>query len=322
MLSVRFEYLHPWPNQVGFYMARAKGLYEQYGIDPEFFSGDESRGDTAAVLARGEYDVALVRLNQLYFHQQGEASLIAVGVMNQCQVGGIITNKSTGITRFRDLEGRKVCVPLHVDRLLTELRQAVEADGGDFSKLNIVDPGNWEPDMRAIERGDFEAVINVPWWEAFQGSQPFDQVVTLAFDDVDAVKHPSYYVAVRREMLDRQPNLVRNFMRATAEGYRMVKEDPEEAVRVMQTPMRYIAPYVLRAAINATMPTWFDDNGYWGTADLGLIREYTKWMYKAGHLSVPLDDALASLDGGCITNAFLPHCDEEPPAPLGLHFVG
>ena len=176
--------------------------------------------------------------------------------------------------------------------------------------------------MRAIERGDFEAVINVPWWEAFQGPQPFDQVVTLAFDDVDAVKHPSYYVAVRREMLDRQPNLVRNFMRATAEGYRMVKEDPEEAVRVMQTPMRYIAPYVLRAAINATMPTWFDDNGYWGTADLGLIREYTKWMDKAGHLSVPLDDALASLDGGCITNAFLPHCDEEPPAPLGLHFVG
>ncbi|MEK0216421.1 ABC transporter substrate-binding protein [Bifidobacterium mongoliense] len=215
MLRVRLEYAHPWTNHAGMYLARERGYYADYGMDVEFTSGDFFRGDPAYLLAGGEVDIALVRLNQLLFHQQGESSLISFAVMNQCQIGGIITNTSTGIRRFRDLEGKRVCIPMGVKRLYTELKEAVERDGGDFSKIVTIDPGEWEPDIRSVERGKFDAFINVAWWEPYQGSLPFDRVVVLPFAD-DVAPHHSYYVSVRREMLDRNPELVRHFADATA----------------------------------------------------------------------------------------------------------
>lgn len=322
MLKVRLEYVHPWTNHAGMYLARERGLYTDRGLDVEFTSGDFYRGDPAYLLARGEYDIALVRLNQLLFHQQGESSLISFAVMNQCQIGGIITNTTTGIKRFRDLEGKRVCVPMGVARLKTELKEAVEKDGGDFSKLTLIDPGEWEPDIRSVERGKCDAFINVAWWEPFQGSLPFDQLVVLPFDTIDVAPHHSYYVSVRREMLDRNPQLVRDFAAATAEGYRMAAADPEAAVAALQPALCHIDPEVLAASLKEVTPSWFDANGNWGVANIGMVRSYSEWMAKYGHLSVPLDKALAAIDNECVTNAFLPGSTDPVPAPLNLADVG
>ncbi|MCI1219789.1 MAG: ABC transporter substrate-binding protein [Bifidobacterium sp.] len=322
MLSVRLEYVHPWTNHAGMYLARQRGFYQEYGLDVEFTSGDTFRGDPAYLLARGEYDIALVRLNQLLFHQQGEASLISVAVMNQCQIGGIITNKGTGIARFRDLEGKRVCIPMGVKRLYTELEEAVSKDGGDFSKVVTIDPGEWEPDIRAVERGKCDAFINVAWWEPFQGSQGFDQVVTLPFDSIGVAPHHSYYVCVRREFLDRNPNLVRNFLDATVRGYNLAGKDPQAGVDALQPALCHIDPDVLAASLAAVTPSWYDPQGRWGTANLDTVRSYTRWMAERGHLSVPLEQAEQSLEGHCVTNAFLPQAAEQAPAVMPMPEVG
>lgn len=322
MLRVRLEYAHPWTNHAGMYLARERGLYAAKGLDVEFTSGDFYRGDPAYLLARGEVDIALVRLNQLLFHQQGESSLISFAVMNQCQIGGIITNSNTGIRRFKDLEGKRVCIPMGVRRLYTELQQAVEKDGGDFSKLITVDPGEWEPDIRSVERGKFDAFINVAWWEPYQGSLPFDQVVVLPFDAIDVAPHHSYYVSVRREMLDRNPLLVEHFVRATAQGYALAKKDPQAAVSALQPALCHIDPDVLRASLDAVTPSWFNENGEWGVANLQMVRSYTIWMAHHGHLSVSEEKALEAIDGGCVTNAFLPGSTEQKPTALALQDVG
>ncbi|MCI1635391.1 ABC transporter substrate-binding protein [Bifidobacterium sp.] len=318
MLKVRLEYVHPWTNHAGMYLARAAGLYQEVGIDPEFASGDFFRGDPAYLLARGECDIALLRLNQLLFHQHDEASLISVAVMNQCQIGGIITNTSTGITRFKDLEGKRVCIPMGVKRLYTELEQAVSKDGGDFSKVITTDPGEWEPDIRSVERGKCDAFINVAWWEPFQGSQPFEQVVTLPFDSIDVAPHHSYYLCVRREFLDRNPQVVQNFVTATERGYRMVREDEQAAVNALQPALCHIDPEVLTVSLRSVLPSWFDSTGRWGTANLSMVRSYTTWMNQHGHLSVPLEQALQSIDNGCITNALLPQSNEPLPSAVSL----
>ena len=194
-------------------------------------------------------------------------------------------------------------------------------DGGDFSKVHAIDPGEWEPDIRSVERGKFDAFINVAWWEPYQGSEPFDQIVTLPFDSIEVAPHHSYYVCVRREFLDRNPVLVRNFMAATAQGYELVPGNKQAAVDALQPALCHIDPDVLAASLDAVLPSWFDRDGHWGTAELNIVCSYTRWMGEHGHLSVPLDQALRSIDGGCVTNAFLPHAQEEPPAPLKLKEV-
>lgn len=55
MLKVRLEYVHPWTNHAGFYLARARGLYAERGLDVDFISGDFYRGDPACLVERGEF---------------------------------------------------------------------------------------------------------------------------------------------------------------------------------------------------------------------------------------------------------------------------
>ena len=306
MLRVRLEYVHPWTNHAGMYLARKRGLYAQYGLDVEFTSTDTERGDVPECLERGEVDIALVRLNQLLAHQNGANKLTSFAVMNQSQIGGIITNKNTGITRFKDLEGKRVVIPMGVKRLYTELQQAVAADGGDFSKLITIDPGPWEPDIRAVERGMCDAFINVAWWEPYQGSLPFDQVVVLPFDSIGVAPHHSYYVCARQEMIERNPQLIRNFASATVKGYELAGKDPQAGVDALQNTLCHISPEALRASLDEVIPSWYDKNGRWGTADMALVENYTRWMGENGHLSVPLDCALKSLESGCVTNEYLP----------------
>lgn len=305
MLKVRFEYVHSWTNHAGMYVARKQGLYQRRGLDVEFTSGDTYRGDVATQLARGEYDIALIRLNQLLAHQHDDSQLISFAVMNQSQIGGIITNKSTGIKRFKDLEGKRVCIPMGVKRLYTELQQAVEKDGGDFSKIITIDPGAWEPDMRSVERGKFDAFINVAWWEPYQGSLPFNEIVTLPFDSIGVAPHHSYFVSAQRDLFERNPEMLRNFVLASAEGYELLKNDVSLGLDALQDPLCNIDPDVISASLSAVRPSWYDQSGQWGRANLDLVRGYATWMAENGHLSVPLDAALEAIDGGCVTNSLI-----------------
>lgn len=179
MLNIRFEYIHSWTNHAGFYLARANGDYARHHMDVEFHNGDSFRGSPAALLSRGECDVALVRHKDLFSHQGGETGLVAVAALNQCQVGGVVTKSGSGITRFRDLEGRTLGFPAAAYRLFAELKEAMGADGGDIEKVNVVSTGGWEPDFRSIENGMFDAFVNVVWWEPFQGSMTPEWLRTL-----------------------------------------------------------------------------------------------------------------------------------------------
>ena len=113
-------------------------------MDVEFHNGDSFRGSPAALLSRGECDVALVRHKDLFSHQGGETGLVAVAALNQCQVGGVVTKAGSGITRFRDLEGARWGSTAAAYRLLLSSRKRWEADGGDIEKVNVVSTGGWD----------------------------------------------------------------------------------------------------------------------------------------------------------------------------------
>ena len=58
---VMLEYVHPWPNHAGLFLARHNGGFARAGLDVELISDGYDRGGAPAMLARGEYDVASQR---------------------------------------------------------------------------------------------------------------------------------------------------------------------------------------------------------------------------------------------------------------------
>ena len=299
---VMLEYVHPWPNHAGLFLARRNGGFARAGLDVELISDGYDRGGAPAMLARGEYDVASLRLGHVLQSRSAGVPFVAVATLNQRQLGAVITTPATGISRFADLEGKTVAVP-PVARLVHEVREAVAADGGDPTLIRFADPGNWEPDVRSVEQGQYDAVMNVRAWEPFQGNTPLDEVVVLEFDSVGVAPHHSYFLSVREDTLERNPEFVRTFLAAASVGYREAMEDEDSAVEAMTWPMCHVRPEVLRASLRAIRDSWFTPSGRWGEIQEDLVTSYTEWMEKGGWLEEgsSVDDLV-----GAWTNAFLP----------------
>lgn len=279
---LRLEYVHPWPNHAGLFLARRRGRYAEHGLDVDIISDGVDRGDAAELLARGEYDFASLRLGQLLQHQSDGPRFIAVATFNQSQLGAVITTPDRGIRGFADLEGKTIAIP-PANRLIKSLQEAIEAAGADFSKVRIANPGEWEPDIRAVEQGQFDAVVNVKAWEPYQGVTPHDQVVILDFDSLGVVPHHSYYLTVREDLLKRNPELVRAFLSATDYGYREAIADEDAAVAAMQVPLAHIDPKIIRSSLRKIRPSWTNSEGRWGVINLELVTSYTDWLVTGGY---------------------------------------
>lgn len=299
-LRIHLEYVHPWPNHIGLFVARAKGWYAEHGWDVDIISDGHDRGNPSDLVAAGEYQVASVRLGELIEYRHTEVPLVGVATFNQCQLPGVFGRKSDGIHRWRDLEGKHVSIPPS-PRLTHMVREAVEADGGDFDLLNVTHPEFWEPDMRAIEKGTFDAVFNVLGWEPYQGCTPVEDITFLDFDQVGVAPHHAYFVCFTQEMCEAQPQVVRDFLDATARGYRFAAENPDEAIALAGSPMCNMDPEVLRLSLEHMRPTWFAPSGRWGEIQPELVRSYTQWMIDGGFTTASLEDI-----EGAVTNDFLP----------------
>ena len=126
------------------------------------------------------------------------------------------------------------------------------ADGGDPTLIRFADPGNWEPDVRSVEQGLYDAVMNVRAWEPFQGNTPLDEVVVLEFDSVGVAPHHSYFLSVREDTLERNPEFVRTFLSCEWRRHRRGSETRRQRRRSDDGgPMCHVRPEVLRASLRA-----------------------------------------------------------------------
>ena len=300
-LRAHLEYVHPWPNHIGMFVARAQGWYREAGLDVDLISDGWDRGTPAQLVAAGEYEMAPIRLGELLELRHSELPMVGVATLNQCQMGGIFTLASTGIHRFKDLEGKTVALPT-VPRLVQMVKEAVAADGGDFSRINVVHTGLWEGDMRAVEKGYFDAVFSVLGWESMQGVQPFEDGVRLRFDDVHVAPHHSYFLCFSERFCEAEPQVVRDFLDATRRGYEFAARNPQEALNNCGSAMCNIDPAVLRASLDFMAPSWFTQEGQWGVINADLVRSYTQWMIAGDFTTASLEDI-----DGAVTNRFLSH---------------
>ncbi|WIY83453.1 ABC transporter substrate-binding protein [Propionimicrobium sp. PCR01-08-3] len=300
LTRMRLEYVNPWPNHAGMFIARKKGWYADKGLDVDIVWDGWDRGTPVALANRGEFQFASVRLGELLETRQSSNPFVAVATFNQNQLGGVITVKSSGIRSFADLEGKTVSIP-PAPRLTEMVREAMTVEGADYDKVNVQDPSPYEPDIRAVERGRYDAVFNVLGWESYQGSAPYDELVQLSFDEVGVTPHHAYFLCVRQQLLDEQPELVRDFVSATSRGYDFARDHQDESLQIMAPTMCNVEPEALSASLKYMSSTWHGPNGRWGEISEPLLYSYTKWMIDGGFCSASVDDI-----PGAWTNDFLP----------------
>jgi ABC-type nitrate/sulfonate/bicarbonate transport system substrate-binding protein len=299
LIRTRLEYVHPWPNQAGLLLARSSGLFAKAGLDVEIFAGGGERGDAAAIVERGEADFGVVPTNRLLAYREAGYKLLGVAAFNQEPIEALVSTKSRGVGRLADLAGKRVGFAPS-PRISKLLEEAVVRDGGDWSKVKVVDTGAWEPDIRAVELGDFDAIVNVKAWEPFLGRSGPDERVTIPLADNGGVRFHAYYLTVRESTAKRNPELVRAYVVAATAGYERALADPEAALDALQVAVANQPRRILRESYDVISKTWKGKNGKWGSIDLELQANYAKWLAGHGFIKGTTDPKAA------VTTEFLP----------------
>jgi NitT/TauT family transport system substrate-binding protein len=293
------EYFHPWPNSAGFYLARERGWYQAAGLDLEIRVFDPARGDTLAHLLRNEVEFGVFPSNRLLVRRERAEPLIGIAAINHGGLETVQTVRRTGITRPRELAGRRIAMG-PTPRGIALLHHLIAEDGGDPRAAVIIDNQGREFTVDDIAAGEFDATFGGYWaWDALFGTVPESERITWRVDDIGAPRYHSYLLGTQEALAQRQPELVREFLSVTAQGYLAAIADPAAALAAMERVIPYFPRGILRRSIELISTSWTHE-GRWGEQRIALLAPYAEWLHRRGILRSPEGWSQA------ITNDFLP----------------
>lgn len=220
-VSLRVSWLMNAQN-AGYVMAKEKGFYAKEGLDVSIMPGGPNINSTTMV-ASGQNTFGTNDVSAVLYGNAQDMNLAVVGACFQKSPAGVLSLAASGIRTPKDLEGKTLAYneggPWHYTRAM--LAQA----GVDMSKVRTVVAIGNEVLMNGTVQAKTAFVVNEPIALELQGYP----TATLAAADY-GVNAYAEVVFAQAKTVSAKPELVRSFMRATAQGWDYALKNQDEAV--------------------------------------------------------------------------------------------
>ena len=210
------------PAFAPYQLAKARGYYEEEGIDVTFQVG-RGGADVAKQVAIGNVDIG---------HAIGDAPIIVranglpvkvVALLGGRALTQLAIREETGIADIAELEGKRIGVMSFQDVTFYNLLAALASEGltRDDVEIQAVGP---QGVVQLMISGDLDAISAVPEWSATIEDAGVP-VTVLSINEI----FPALAQAILAsdETIEERPDLVRRFVRATMRGLEDVIDDPQ-----------------------------------------------------------------------------------------------
>jgi ABC-type nitrate/sulfonate/bicarbonate transport system substrate-binding protein len=288
----------PNTNHTGLYVAQAQGYFKAQGLEVQIVPPGES-GTTVPVVAAGKADFGISFQDEVTNARATDVPVVSVAAIIQHNTSVLVSLKDRNITRPKDLEGKKYASwGLELERQV--LTAFMQCDGGDFSKLQLVDVGASDS-LTAISR-DLDVAWIYEGWEGIQAQMRGMAVNTIRFTDWTKCV-PDYYTPViitSEDTIAKHPDVVKKFLAATTEGYRYAIAHPSESADILIKAAPEADPELIRQSQAWLSPRYQADAPRWGEQKLSVWQAYAGWLSDRGLLGKQIDPAKA------FTNDYLP----------------
>jgi NitT/TauT family transport system substrate-binding protein/putative hydroxymethylpyrimidine transport system substrate-binding protein len=276
------------PNGVhaGVYRALAAGYYEDRGIDLHVVS-PTSTADTLRLIQAGKADFGLA--DGIDIAGQIDAGREAKGIMalTQRPSGGLISLASSRIDSPADLAGKTVGVtgvPSDSAVFDTMVRKA----GGDPDDSKVVTVGF--NGAQALQAGKIAAFTGYVPADATAIEARGQETRSFAFDKYGGPSYPGLVFFSTTSKIDRDADLMSDFVDATTEGYRDAIDDPGRAVDDLAEQVESIDPDLALATFRAYEPL-FGDPAVLGRFNRSHIRDLSAFLLRNGLIEKPISPA-------------------------------
>lgn len=289
----------PNNHHAGIYIARANGWYREAGIDLTIVEPAAAGADQ--VVAAGGADFGISQAESILPARAAGADVVSIATLLPHNDSSMMALAASGITRPRDFQGKTYGGyggPLE-NELLDRL---VECDGGDPSLVKRVEVGNIDY-LAGMDQGRFDFVWVFEGWDALRAREVEGRPInSVAFIDyLDCI--PDWYtptIITSAKTIEERPELVRAFLAATARGYQVAIDDPEQAATLLLQAVPELDEALVRASATYHASRYADEGRPWGVQEADVWTRFEAFLRQSGLLEVDVDPATA------FTNDLLP----------------
>lgn len=295
----------PNTNHTGIYVALAKGWYKDQGLDLEILPYSPSVSSSVLV-SSGKADAGISFIEDVVGETAKNNPLVSLGAILQHNTSGLITLKSSGINRPKDLEGKiygGYGSPFE-NPIISEI---IKKDGGKGDFKNIVlEVGA----MQALQTKKIDFVWVFSGWELIQTNLDGIKYNYFPLTKYGIPDSPTAVFIAIPGKIKNSSELLKKFMAATAQGYEYARLYPKESAQILinQTPAgTFPNPQLVFSSQEFMSKSYADKNKQWGIQDIKSWTGYPQFILNSDAILDTSNKPVKKVDfNSLFTNKFLP----------------
>ena len=271
----------PNTNHTGLYVAQELGYFEEAGLEVEIQQPPE---DGAAVLvASGRADFGVSFQDSMAAALAGDDALpiTAVASVIQHNTSGIISRAGEGMDTPKGMEGHSYATWNGAIELAT-LEEVVKADGGDFSKVELI-PSTVTDEVSALKSKSVDAIWIFYGWAGVAAEVAGLETDYFEFAEIDPVF--DFYTPViigNSDWMAENPDTTKAFLRAVKQGYEFAIEDPEAAADILLEAAPELDETLVYASQEYLKDEYKAEVEQWGYIDPARWNTFYQWVNENG----------------------------------------
>ncbi len=295
-LTVILDYV-PNTNHTGMYVALERGYYAEAGLNVNIIEPTEGATNTLIAVGKGDIGVSYQEDVTIARTLSEPLPIRAIATLIQHNTSGFATFAGKNITSVKDFAG-KTYAGWGGPGEEAVLRALMEAEGLDFSELNMV-----------ISDGSgftaLEGAVDVMWffeaWDNVTCQLNGFEINYMPCRELD--ERLDYYTPVlitNEKMIAERPEALKAFLAATERGYQDAIADPAGCAEILQ---KYAPDYsleMLTISQEFLAKEYIADAARWGEMKDEVWNRYTGFMVEYGVIA----ETIGAAD--LYTNEFLP----------------
>lgn len=232
LVKIKFDLdTFPNTNHTGIYVADQLGYYEEAGIDLDIVQPSEV--DSIPNVSTGFAEFGVSSQDYIAEAISGDSKLpiVAIASITEHNNTGILSLKSKNINSLKDLEGKTYeSWDLVIEHGI--ISTLMEREGADFNKVKKV-PFSPIDEVDALRTDHVDAVWVYYGWDGIKSEVEGLETNYIKFKDLDPVfDFYSPVIIVNEDFMNKNPELVKLFLKETKRGYEYAIENPKEAAEI------------------------------------------------------------------------------------------
>ncbi len=267
----------PNTNHTGLYVAQEKGYFDEAGLTVEIVQPPEDGAEMLVGANKAQFGVSFQDSMLPAVAGDNKMPIEAVAAVVQHNTSGIVSLKGKGIDKPKGLEGKKYATwDLPIEK--ATLKQVVEADGGDFSKVQLI-PSTVTDEVSALKTGTVDAIWIFYGWAGVAAEVAGVETDFFAFKDIDPVF--DYYTPViigNTDWMKENPDTTKAFLSAMKKGYEFAVEQPEESADILLKYAPELDAALVKASQKYLSKEYKAEVTQWGYIDPARWNAFYQWI--------------------------------------------